>query len=162
VNENPLHGSFTIDELTDLLEEAVLTEFHRISERGGVHGAMEAGYQSGRIQDESMRYEQCKHNGLPPVSGVTTFRNPDAALVAPAQLARPAEDGKKSQLRRVRDETAPGKSLCGAGGAQGCGLVPAQSLRRPDRCRPGMQPVGDHPKRSSRSAISAAATFERA
>src|SRR5204863_6983762 len=72
-NENPLQGSFVIDELTDLVEEAVLTEFDRISERGGVLGAMETGYQRGRIQDESMLYEQRKHDGSLPLIGVNTF-----------------------------------------------------------------------------------------
>ena len=105
MNENPLQGSFIVDELTDLVEEAVLAEFERISERGGVLGAMETGYQRGRIQDESMLYEQRKHDGTLPVIGVNTFRNPDAALVAPAQLARATEEEKKSQLTRVRDFT---------------------------------------------------------
>src|SRR5207302_11260921 len=75
-NENALQGSFIIDELTDLVEEAVLTEFDRISERGGVLGAMETGYQRGRIQDESMLYEQRKHDGTLPIIGVNTFRSP--------------------------------------------------------------------------------------
>ena len=73
MNENPLQGSFVIDELTDLVEEAVLAEFDRISERGGVLGAMETGYQRGRIQDESMLYEQRKHDGSLPLIGVNTF-----------------------------------------------------------------------------------------
>src|SRR5574338_256641 len=76
MNENPLQGSFIIDELTDLVEAAVLAEFDRISERGGVLGAMETGYQRGRIQDESMLYEQRKHDGTLPIIGVHTFRNP--------------------------------------------------------------------------------------
>ena len=105
MNENPLQGSFIIDELTDLVEEAVLAEFDQISERGGVLGAMETGYQRGRIQDESMLYERRKHDGSLPVIGVNTFRNPEAALVAPAQLARATEEEKKSQLTRVRDFT---------------------------------------------------------
>jgi len=103
VNENPLQGSFIIDELTDLVEEAVLTEFGRISERGGVLGAMETGYQRGRIQDESMLYEQRKHDGSLPLIGVNTFRNPGEAVAAPAQLARATEEEKRSQLERVRD-----------------------------------------------------------
>ena len=69
MNENPLQGSFVVDELTDLVEEAVLAEFERISERGGVLGAMETGYQRGRIQDESMLYEQRKHDGSLPIVG---------------------------------------------------------------------------------------------
>jgi isobutyryl-CoA mutase len=104
-NENPLQGSFIVDELTDLVEEAVLAEFDRISARGGVLGAMETGYQRGRIQDESMLYEQRKHDGTLPVIGVNTFRNPAGTVAAPAQLARATEEEKKSQLTRVRDFT---------------------------------------------------------
>ncbi|MBF9069853.1 fused isobutyryl-CoA mutase/GTPase IcmF [Streptacidiphilus fuscans] len=105
MNENPLQGSFVIDELTDLVEEAVLEEFERISERGGVLGAMETGYQRGRIQDESMLYEQRKHDGTLPIIGVNTFRNPhaDTATPGPIELARATEDEKRSQLQRVRD-----------------------------------------------------------
>ncbi|GAA1238951.1 fused isobutyryl-CoA mutase/GTPase IcmF [Streptomyces rhizosphaericus] len=105
MNENPLQGSFIIDELTDLVEEAVLAEFERISERGGVLGAMETGYQRGRIQDESMLYEQRKHDGTLPIIGVNTFRDPHADTAAPdaIELARATEDEKKSQLARVRD-----------------------------------------------------------
>ena len=77
VNENPLQGSYIVDELTDLVEEAVLAEFERISERGGVLGAMETGYQRGRIQDESMLYEQRKHDGSLPIIGVNTFLDAD-------------------------------------------------------------------------------------
>jgi methylmalonyl-CoA mutase len=104
-NENPLQGSFIIDELTDLVEEAVLAEFEAISSRGGVLGAMETGYQRGRIQDESMLYEQRKHDGTLPVVGVNTFRNPrgEAASAGPTGLARATEEEKKSQLARVRD-----------------------------------------------------------
>jgi methylmalonyl-CoA mutase len=104
MNENPLQGSFIIDQLTDLVEAAVLEEFDRINERGGVLGAMETGYQRGRIQDESMLYEQRKHDGTLPIIGVNTFRNPHAD--APAQeleLARATEEEKESQLQRVRD-----------------------------------------------------------
>jgi methylmalonyl-CoA mutase len=105
VNENPLQGSFIVEDLTDLVEEAVLAEFERISERGGVLGAMETGYQRGRIQDESMLYERRKHEGTLPVIGVNTFRNPhaDAAGAAPVPLARATEEEKESQLERVRD-----------------------------------------------------------
>ncbi|NVI92861.1 fused isobutyryl-CoA mutase/GTPase IcmF [Actinomadura sp. BRA 177] len=103
MNENPLQGSFVIDELTDLVEEAVLAEFDRISERGGVLGAMETGYQRGRIQDESMLYEQRKHDGSLPIIGVNTFRPPEAADGTPdtIELARATEDEKRSQLDRV-------------------------------------------------------------
>jgi isobutyryl-CoA mutase len=105
MNENPLQGSYIVDELTDLVEEAVLTEFDRISERGGVLGAMETGYQRGRIQDESMLYEHRKHDGTLPIIGVNTFRNPATAQAAggPLELARGTEREKRSQLRRVRD-----------------------------------------------------------
>src|SRR5580700_91478 len=105
VNENPLQGSFIVDELTDLVEEAVLAEFEAISVRGGVLGAMETGYQRGRIQDESMLYEQRKHDGTLPVIGVNTFRNPrgEDTAAAPLELARATEEEKESQLERVRE-----------------------------------------------------------
>lgn len=104
MNENPLQGSFIIDELTDLVEAAVLAEFDRINERGGVLGAMETGYQRGRIQDESMLYEHRKHDGSLPIIGVNTFRNPAADDGTPEtiELARATEDEKRSQLDRVR------------------------------------------------------------
>jgi methylmalonyl-CoA mutase len=104
-NENPLQGSFVIDELTDLVEEAVLTEFHRIAERGGVLGAMETGYQRGRIQDESMLYEHRKHDGSLPIVGVNTFLDPHAGEEPPAtvELARATEAEKQSQLDRLAD-----------------------------------------------------------
>jgi methylmalonyl-CoA mutase len=105
MNENPLSGSFIAQELTDLVEEAVLAEFERISARGGVLGAMETGYQRGRIQDESMLYEQRKHDGSLPVIGVNTFRSPSSSSPAAdaLPLSRGTEDEKKSQLTRVRD-----------------------------------------------------------
>ncbi|CAJ0738557.1 fused isobutyryl-CoA mutase/GTPase IcmF [Ralstonia mannitolilytica] len=101
--ENPNQGSFIIDELTDLVEEAVLQEFERIAERGGVLGAMETGYQRGKIQEESMLYEQRKHDGSLPIIGVNTFRNPDADSVVPPhlELARSSEEEKQSQLARL-------------------------------------------------------------
>ena len=102
-NENPMQGSFIIDELTDLVEEAVLTEFDRISVRGGVLGAMETGYQRGRIQDESMLYEHRKHDGSLPIIGVNTFRSPAGSAVRPVELARATEQEKRSQLDRVRN-----------------------------------------------------------
>ncbi|MFI5586931.1 fused isobutyryl-CoA mutase/GTPase IcmF [Amycolatopsis sp. NPDC051758] len=103
-NENPLQGSFVIDELTDLVEEAVLTEFDRISERGGVLGAMETGYQRGKIQDESILYERKKHDGSLPLIGVNTFRNPhEGEEDVEVELARATEDEKKSQLARLAD-----------------------------------------------------------
>ncbi|WP_181311700.1 fused isobutyryl-CoA mutase/GTPase IcmF [Nocardioides campestrisoli] len=104
MNENPLQGSFIIDELTDLVEEAVLREFDSINERGGVLGAMETGYQRGRIQDESMLYEHRKHDGSLPIIGVNTFVRPDSdASPAEVELARATESEKESQLRRVRE-----------------------------------------------------------
>jgi methylmalonyl-CoA mutase len=103
-NENPNQGSFIIEELTDLVEEAVLKEFERISERGGVLGAMETGYQRGKIQEESMYYEHKKHDGSYPIIGVNTFRNPHGDPV-PAEIAliRSTEEEKQSQLKRLRD-----------------------------------------------------------
>jgi methylmalonyl-CoA mutase len=102
MNENPLQGSFIVDELTDLVEEAVLAEFEAISKRGGVLGAMETGYQRGRIQDESMLYEQRKHDGSLPIVGVNTFRNPHGPEHVEVELARGTEQEKRSQLDRVR------------------------------------------------------------
>ena len=91
-NENPNQGSFIIDELTDLVEEAVLKEFDAIAERGGVLGAMETGYQRGKIQEESLFYEQQKHDGSYPIIGVNTFRNPNGgAAPATMELARSTE-----------------------------------------------------------------------
>ncbi|MEU4571578.1 fused isobutyryl-CoA mutase/GTPase IcmF [Nonomuraea sp. NPDC023979] len=102
-NENPLQGSYIIDELTDLVEEAVLREFERLSDRGGVLGAMETGYQRGRIQDESMLYETRKHDGSLPIIGVNTFRNPGGDEPGPhkLELARGTEEEKRSQLDRL-------------------------------------------------------------
>jgi methylmalonyl-CoA mutase len=101
-NENSLQGSFIVDELTDLVEEAVLREFERISERGGVLGAMETGYQRGKIQDESMNYEMLKHTGELPIIGVNTFKNPHAdELETTIELARSTEEEKQSQLSRL-------------------------------------------------------------
>jgi methylmalonyl-CoA mutase len=103
-NENPNQGSYIIDELTDLVEEAVLQEFERIAERGGVLGAMETGYQRGRIQEESLLYEHRKHDGSLPIIGVNTFRNPQGeAAPQQIQLARSTEEEKQSQLRRLAD-----------------------------------------------------------
>jgi methylmalonyl-CoA mutase len=101
VNENPLQGSFIVDELTDLVEEAVLQEFEAISARGGVLGAMETGYQRGKIQDESMLYERRKHDGTLPIIGVNTFRNPHPDDHALIPLSRGTDEEKKSQLDRV-------------------------------------------------------------
>ncbi len=103
-NENPNQGSFIIEELTDLVEEAVLREFEAISERGGVLGAMETGYQRGRIQEESLDYEHKKHDGSYPIIGVNTFHNPHAdALPKKLELIRSTEEEKQSQLKRLAD-----------------------------------------------------------
>ncbi|MRK00291.1 methylmalonyl-CoA mutase [Aeromicrobium sp. S22] len=104
MNENPLQGSYIIDELTELVENAVLAEFDAINERGGVLGAMETGYQRGRIQDESMLYEHRKHDGSLPIIGVNTFRRPasEGEEEHTVELARATETEKESQLARVR------------------------------------------------------------
>jgi len=105
MNENPLQGSFIVDELTDLVEEAVLIEFERITERGGVLGAMETGYQRGKIQEESMYYEHLKHSGGHPIVGVNTFEDPDANYADMAnhlELARASDDQKDAQLERLK------------------------------------------------------------
>ncbi|MBK1682419.1 fused isobutyryl-CoA mutase/GTPase IcmF [Rhodoferax fermentans] len=103
-NENPSQGAFIIEELTELVEEAVLLEFERITERGGVLGAMETGYQRGKIQDESMTYEMLKHTGELPIIGVNTFRNPHGDPVNDKlELARSTDEEKQSQLQRLAD-----------------------------------------------------------
>jgi isobutyryl-CoA mutase len=103
-NENPSQGAFIIEELTELVEEAVLTEFQNIADRGGVLGAMETGYQRGRIQDESMHYEMLKHTGELPIIGVNTFRNPHGdAVHDKLELARSTDEEKQSQLKRLAD-----------------------------------------------------------
>ncbi len=105
-NENMNQGSFIIEELTDLIEEAVLTEFDRISERGGVLGAMETGYQRSKIQEESMYYEGLKHSGKYPIIGVNTFRNPDVNPEeenAQIELARASDEIKNDQLKRLAE-----------------------------------------------------------
>ena len=102
-NENPNQGAFIIDELTDLVEEAVLKEFEAISSRGGVLGAMETGYQRGKIQEESLYYEHKKHDGSYPIIGVNTFRNPKGDAQIEVELARSTEEEKQSQLARLRD-----------------------------------------------------------
>jgi methylmalonyl-CoA mutase len=101
-NENPNQGSFIVEELTDLVEEAVLKEFEAISERGGVLGAMETGYQRGKIQEESLYYEHKKHDGSYPIIGVNTFRNPHGDQTPKKlELARSTEEEKQSQLKRL-------------------------------------------------------------
>jgi isobutyryl-CoA mutase len=104
MNENPVQGSFIVEELTDLVERAVLDELERISERGGVLGAMETGYQRGRIQDDSMLYEHRKHDGSLPIVGVNTFTAPGPdEQFEPTDLARSTEEEKRRQLDRLQD-----------------------------------------------------------
>ncbi len=103
-NENSLQGSFIIDELTDLVEEAVLREFEAIAGRGGVLGAMETGFQRGKIQEESLFYEHKKHDGSLPLIGVNTFRNPAGdQTTQEIELARSTDDEKQSQLKRLAE-----------------------------------------------------------
>ena len=99
--ENPSQGSFIVDELTDLVEEAVLREFESISDRGGVLGAMETGYQRGKIQEESMKYETLKHDGSLPIIGVNTFQPEAQSEELSIELARSTEEEKQSQIERV-------------------------------------------------------------
>jgi methylmalonyl-CoA mutase len=104
-NENPLQGALIIDELTDLVEEAVLAEFERINERGGVLGAMETQYQRSRIQEESMLYEHLKHSGELPIIGVNTYLNPRAdeeGYRIPGELARASREEKEQQIANLR------------------------------------------------------------
>ncbi|MEK9723708.1 MAG: methylmalonyl-CoA mutase family protein [Rhodospirillaceae bacterium] len=113
-NENPNQGSFIIDELTDLVEEAVLKEFERIAERGGVLGAMETGYQRSKIQEESLHYEHKKHDGSYPIIGVNTFLNPNPGPEVVPELQRSTEDEKQSQLKRLDEFHQKHKELAPA------------------------------------------------
>ena len=112
-NENPNQGSFVIEALTDLVEEAVLKEFEAISSRGGVLGAMETGYQRGKIQEESLYYEHRKHDGSYEIVGVNTFRNPHGdAIPHKLELIRSTEEEKQSQLKRLREFQARNREAC--------------------------------------------------
>ncbi len=103
-NENPLQGSFIIEELTDLVEEAVLLEFDRITERGGVLGAMETMYQRSKIQEESMYYETLKHNGSFPIIGVNTFLSSGGSpTVLPAEVIRATDQEKNNQIKTLEN-----------------------------------------------------------
>ncbi len=105
-NENTYQGSFIVEELTCLVEEAVLSEFERITARGGVLGAMETGYQRSKIQEESMHYEMLKHSGEFPIVGVNTFQDSGANLeqtTGEIELARATEEEKSSQLNRLNE-----------------------------------------------------------
>jgi methylmalonyl-CoA mutase len=103
-NENPLQGSFIIEELTELVEEAVLLEFDRITERGGVLGAMETMYQRGKIQEESLYYETLKHTGELPIIGVNTFLSSKGSpTVLPREVIRSTEEEKEQQINTVKN-----------------------------------------------------------
>ena len=118
-NENPLQGSFVVEELTDLVEEAVLQEFERLNDRGGVLGSMETQYQRGKIQDESMYYEMKKHTGELPIIGVNTYLNPNppsAEDIDSMELARASYEEKELQITNLRafqevHATETGKAL---------------------------------------------------
>ncbi len=113
-NENSLQGSFIMDELTDLVEEAVMKEFDRINERGGVLGAMETQYQRTKIQEESMLYEHKKHSGELPIIGVNTYLNPNAddGYTIPGELARASKEEKTSQITNLRGFQEQNKEQC--------------------------------------------------
>ncbi|HEX6413243.1 MAG TPA: fused isobutyryl-CoA mutase/GTPase IcmF [Burkholderiales bacterium] len=112
-NENPNQGSFIIEALTELVEEAVLKEFEAISSRGGVLGAMETGYQRGKIQEESLYYEHRKHDGSYEIVGVNAFRNPHGDSVPQKlELIRSTEEEKQSQLKRLRDFQTRNREAC--------------------------------------------------
>jgi len=101
-NENPLQGSFIIEEMTDLVEQAVLTEFDRITERGGVLGAMETMYQRSKIQEESLYYETLKHNGDFPIIGVNTFLSSKGSpTMLPKEVIRATEEEKQYQIQML-------------------------------------------------------------
>ena len=102
-NENPLQGAFIIEQLTDLVEEAVLREFDRITERGGVLGAMETMYQRSRIQEESLHYEMLKHTGEYPIVGVNTFLSKEGSpTLVPGEIIRATEEEKQRQLGNLK------------------------------------------------------------
>ncbi len=102
-NENPIQGAFIIEELTDLVEEAVLAEFKRISDRGGVLGAMETMYQRGKIQEESLYYETLKHNGEFPIVGVNMFLNKKGSpTIVPSEVIRATEEEKQFQIQALK------------------------------------------------------------
>ena len=103
-NQNPLQGAFIIEELTDLVEEAVMLEFERISERGGVLGAMETMYQRSRIQEESLYYETLKHTGKLPIIGVNTFLSSKGSpTVLPGEVIRATEEEKQYQIAMLEN-----------------------------------------------------------
>jgi methylmalonyl-CoA mutase len=104
INENPLQGAFIIEALTDLVEEAVLLEFDRLAERGGVLGAMESMYQRSKIQEESLHYEHLKHSGELPIIGVNTFLSDEGSpTIIPEEVIRATRSEKESQITAVQD-----------------------------------------------------------
>jgi|AntRauTorckE6833_2_1112554.scaffolds.fasta_scaffold00497_16 methylmalonyl-CoA mutase len=111
-NQNPMQGSFIIEELTDLVEEAVLAEFDRITERGGVLGAMETMYQRGKIQEESMYYEALKNSGELPIVGVNTFHSSEGSpTVRPGEVIRATEEEKEQQIETVKNLNKTNKDI---------------------------------------------------
>jgi methylmalonyl-CoA mutase len=114
-NENPIQGSFIIEELTDLVEEAVLAEFDRITERGGVLGAMETMYQRGKIQEESLYYETLKHTGEFPIIGVNTFLSSKGSpTIIPQEVIRATTEEKEYQIKMLRHLQAFQRDKAGA------------------------------------------------
>ncbi|NLY78513.1 MAG: methylmalonyl-CoA mutase family protein [Lysinibacillus sp.] len=113
-NENPLQGSFIVEELTDLVEEKVLQEFERLNDRGGVLGAMETQYQRGKIQEESMYYEQLKHSGELPIIGVNTYINPNATIeeIDNLEVARATREEKELQIKNLREFQKRNEAQC--------------------------------------------------
>jgi methylmalonyl-CoA mutase len=112
-NENPLQGSFIIEEMTDLVEEAVLAEFDRITERGGVLGAMETMYQRGKIQEESLYYENLKHTGDYPIIGVNTFLSSRGSpTLIPQEVIRATTEEKEAQIATVKNLHAQHAARC--------------------------------------------------
>ena len=112
-NENPLQGAFIIEELTELVEEAVLMEFDRLTERGGVLGAMETMYQRGKIQEESLYYETLKHTGEYPIIGVNTFLNKDGSpTIIPQEVIRATTEEKENQIRTLQNLQQANQEKC--------------------------------------------------
>ena len=152
-NENPNQGAFVIDELTELVEEAVLAEFEKIAERGGVLGAMETGYQRGKIQEESMHYEMQKHTGEYPIIGVNTFRNPHGDPVPRAHRAGALDRGREAVAA-----AAPGR-LPRAPRGRGAGDAAAPAAGG-DRQRQRVRGADGRGARAARSGQITNALFE--
>jgi methylmalonyl-CoA mutase len=112
-NENPMQGSFITEELTDLVEEAIMVEFDRITDRGGVLGAMETMYQRGKIQEESLYYETLKHSGEFPIIGVNTFLSKDGSpTIIPDEVIRATEAEKEAQIQTLKNLKAANIDTC--------------------------------------------------